>query len=102
MDRNWREVFTTKEQIFAYINLERTEYNERIFDIAYETLTARNGVRVLVINDETARVTFTHIYKDLGYRVSGDKFIIGNSVVRFSNIYDVPRGMFYKYIIQGE
>ncbi|ADQ53100.1 hypothetical protein 65p090 [Aeromonas phage 65] len=102
MDRNWREIFTSKEHMFAYINLERTQYNTKLFDIVYDTLTARNGVRVIVINEETARNTLTHIYRKLGYKVSGDKYIIGNSVVRFSDKYDVPRGMFYKHIIQGD
>ncbi|QAY01290.1 hypothetical protein ZPAH1_orf00275 [Aeromonas phage ZPAH1] len=103
MSKNFREMFVDKSQIEGFINLPRTAFNKYIFDTAYDALTARNGIRILVVNNDKARGVYDTIFKKLGYdNLSGNKYIIGNSVIKFNDIFDVPRGVFYKYVIQED
>lgn len=101
--RNFREVLTTEAQIKGFVNLPRTDFHDYIFSTAYDALTYRNGIRILVVNSPKARAIYDEIFYKLGFRdLSGNKYIIGNSVILFSPILDMPRGTFYRYIIEDD
>ncbi|AFN39306.1 hypothetical protein [Aeromonas phage AS-yj] len=101
MQLNWRDHIKTEEHLRAYIDLDRTEFNDHLISTSWDILTHRNGVRVQVVNYPLVRELYTYIFSKLGYDVSGDKYIIGNSVIKFTNKLDIPRGSFYRYIFEG-